>query len=142
MSPVIQLLPHIADAIAETLTFAELVRCVRVNHEWHHAFTKHLYEDVVTFHSKQVRHGGSWDGCEYFIDTSSCLSFARYSHLVRGITCEPRQLANILLETPTLDSLIEINYILDANATSRGDSTIAHSPCLQAVSIENIAFGG
>ncbi|KAG0355307.1 hypothetical protein BG005_005771 [Podila minutissima] len=102
MSPVIQLLPHIADAIAETLTFAELVHCVRVNHEWHDAFTKHLYEDVVTFHSKQVRPGGGWDGCY----------------------------------------LIEINYILDANATSRGDSTIAHSPCPQAVSIENIAFGG
>ncbi|KAF9325144.1 hypothetical protein BG006_011344 [Podila minutissima] len=142
------LLPHITDAIAETLTFAELVHCVRVDHEWHDAFTKHLYEDFVTFHSRQVRPGGSWNGYEYFIDTSSCLNFVRYSHLVRGITCEPRQLANILLETPTLDSLIEINYILDANATSRGDSMsldtltelIARSRCLQAVSNENIAF--
>ncbi|KAG0326521.1 hypothetical protein BG000_001351 [Podila horticola] len=143
-----KLLPHITNAIAETLTFADLVNCVRVNHEWNEAFARILYEDVVTFRSKQARPDGDWDGCEYFVDANTRLIFARYCLLVRGLTCEPRQLANILLETLTLDSLIEINYILDENATVESNSTsldtltklITCSPRLQAVSIENIAF--
>ncbi|KAG0025873.1 hypothetical protein BGZ81_006792 [Podila clonocystis] len=145
---VIQLLPHISDAIAETLTFADLINCVRVNHEWHKTFSKFLYEDVITFRSKQTRPGGNWDGREYFISPISCLSFARYSHHIRGLTCQSRQLANILLKTPTFDNLIEINFILDENTPSGNCDTIfnplteliTRSPHLQAVSVENIAF--
>ncbi|KAF9302918.1 hypothetical protein BGZ74_004639 [Mortierella antarctica] len=122
----IQLLPHIADAIAHTLTFADLINCVQVNHEWNDAFTRILYEDVITFRSKQARPNGDWDGCEYFVE---------------------HQLASILLETPTFDNLIEVNLIQDDGPFSADDTSIdsltgllARSPLLQAVSIENVDF--
>ncbi|KAG0081881.1 hypothetical protein BGZ92_000077 [Podila epicladia] len=142
---IIQLLPHIVDVIADALTFADLINCVRVNHEWNDAFTRILYEDVITFRSKQARPNGDWDGCEYFVDPNSRISFARHAHHIRGLTCQRNQLASILLATPTFDKLIEVNLIQDDGPFSADDSSIdpltsllARSPLLQAVSIENV----
>ncbi|KAF9322285.1 hypothetical protein BG003_003296 [Podila horticola] len=144
---IIQLLPHIAEAIAETLTFADLVHCVRVNHEWYDAFTKFLYEDLITFRSKQTRPHGDWDGCEYFVDPSSRTSFARHAHHIRGLTCQQSQLSSVLLETRSFENLIEINLIMDDGPFSEHDTgldtlseLIARCPRLQAVSVENLDF--
>lgn len=129
-------------------TFEDLVNCIRVNHEWKVAFTRTLYEDVITFRSEHARPDGDWDRCEYFIDTNTCIDFARHAHHIRGLTCQHNQLANILLETFKFDSLTEISLILNEGLLSTADETsldtlselIARCSCLQAVSIENVDY--
>lgn len=109
-----------------------------MNHEWKDAFTWILYEDVITFCSKQAWPDGDWDGCKYFIDTNSCIDFARHACHIRGLTCQHNQLANILLEMLKFESLIEINLVLAEGVISTADETsldtlselIAHCPCL------------
>lgn len=140
-------LPHVTEAIAESLSFDDLLNCIPVSRAWYDAFIPLLWTDVITFRKSNfdIHQGKSTP--EYL------QALIKHAHHIRAITCQLETLPTLL--ECQLVNLIEVNYVVDFKDFPRkpvapGKSTqglddlsslIAHCcPRLRAVSIENFSL--
>lgn len=145
MAPNVLHLPRVVQSISDSLSFRDLANCVLVDKTWYNAFTRFLYEDVITFRSRSEDGDMKRPKCEYFSDPASRLGLAKYGHHIRALTCRCDQLLAVL-DSATFVNLIEVNLVMDplpptdTAGLARLAELMARNTGLQAVSIENINF--
>lgn len=140
-------LPHLVEAIADPLSFSDLLSCIRVCWAWHKIFIPVLWTDVVSFRSPRVINDG--DYIHYFANHST-ISLIKHSHHIRAFTCTNPDL--LALQECVLPNLLEINVVIKPEPlysaivthgpglTEGLASYILCSPHLRAVSIEGLDF--
>ncbi|KAG0333511.1 hypothetical protein BG000_009105 [Podila horticola] len=138
-------LSHLVEAIADPLSFNDLLSCIRVCWAWHKIFIPVLWTDVVSFRSHRVINDG--DYIHYFANHST-ISLIKHSHHIRAFTCTNTDL--LALQEYVLLNLLEINVVIKPEPlypavvthgpglTEGLASYILCSPRLRAVSIEGL----
>lgn len=138
-------IPHILQAVAETLTFSDLLNCILVNHHWHTYFIPVLWTDTITFRSRPTTKYRVWTYLELFRTPHGQQGLLKHAHHIRAITCQGSRALQLLKQVGTAN-LHEINYVIDNQAldTETGledlADLIAINPQLASVSVENLAL--
>lgn len=131
-------LPHILEAIADTLRFNDLVNCIRVNQTWYNIFIPLLWEDVITYRSISTDEYRVWDYQHYFLRDQSRQGLLKNAHHIRALTCRTPRILSILSNTNCIN-LVEINFVMDRSGDGFPELTrlISRNLSLRAVSVEN-----
>ncbi|KAG0343967.1 hypothetical protein BG004_004864 [Podila humilis] len=116
-------LPFLVEAMAESLSFADLIHCILVSRVWNTAFVPILWTDVITFrsspHPRPTAHISSshnYTLSHYFTTPVSMDTFASYAHHIRAVTCSKSTLPALLASD--LPNLVEINFIVEPSSSS------------------------
>ncbi|KAI9237820.1 MAG: hypothetical protein BYD32DRAFT_451433, partial [Podila humilis] len=138
-------IPHIRESIADTLSITDLLSCILVNRNWYHGFIPALYKDTITYRSIQER---PWMYTDFTQTIYGRQALSKYAHHIHALTCQGRDSLQFLCASSCVN-LLEINYLIDSDASNHWDlglkelsELITVNPQLQAVSIEKIDMDG
>ncbi|KAF9384690.1 hypothetical protein CPB97_005457 [Podila verticillata] len=133
-------IPHIYHSITDSLSFADLLKCILVNRQWHDAFIPILWSDVVTFRTKLP----PWPYEEYHdysLNSHTRRGLFNHARYIHALTCQGFQSLRILFDSSCVN-LVEINFMIDLSTGCPGLDDLVDlmsvSPILRAVSIENV----
>lgn len=150
-------IPHIAEAIFEHLSFADLYHAVLICRAWHRALNELLWTDVSTSRPvlveevKQLNDGffpvyaqARIKHTHHFQTPYGRKTLIKHAHHIRAITCRDKAILSALAASGC-SNLRELNYVNEQRHghDSKVDLStlgklIALNPRLYAVSIENI----
>ncbi|KAF9322347.1 hypothetical protein BG003_000018 [Podila horticola] len=129
-------IPHIAEAITDSLSFTDLLSCILVNQTWYDDLIGVLWLDVIYYRSTTFK-----NKLKHYFHTPAGL--VKNAHHIRALTCRDPITLQILTEVG-LPSLVEINYVADwtpqYNELGHLARLIAQCPNLHALSIEGLRY--
>lgn len=141
-------IPHIRESIADTLSITDLLSCILVNRNWYHGLIPALYKDAITYRSIQELPGRPWTNTDFTQTIHGRQALSKYAHHIHALTCQGRDSLQFLRASSCVN-LLEINYLIDSDASNHWDlglnelaELIAVNPKLQAVSIEKLDMDG
>lgn len=108
-------IPHIANAIADYLSFDDLLNCILVDHAWHKALLPILWQNVESFRCTACpqlhRTGMNRTYRHCFLAPLSHNALLKYSQHIRVLTCRGYGILSDLLESGC-SNLLHINYLV------------------------------
>lgn len=136
--------PHIAEAIIEPFSFADLLSSALVNHTWNDIVSPVLYSDVVTFRSTHSRftYPKRWPHISLVAESKGHQGLYRHARHIRAVTCKGIDNLQALVET-RCSRLIEVNFVSEwqDRELEHLAQLVSQNPDLCAVSIENFQAG-